>query len=208
MRVPMRLLAGVSVALLLVPQAACSGRGDPDPGGRILAALQSVKEAVPDGATVDFQHDVPAEWDSCDGLPENEGWNNITVSVQFRSDLTPEAILDFADRRLEEAGWVDESEIDSPLGPGLRWTQTLADGTEARASLAPGTRDGATVFWDLTAIAPPHGRRVSVVERVGSGDLRWWLGRRLGRSRRPEPQGFAMPSSFGTVARPLRRPAP
>ena len=151
----------LGTVILLLSLAACSDRGDPDPGGRILTELQSVSSAVPDGATVDFRHDVPATWDSCDGRPETEGWNDIQVGVQFRSDLAAEAILEFADRRLEGLGWVDDSKISGPLGPGLRWIRTLEDGTTARASLSPGTVDGASFYWNLDAIAPPHGQRVS-----------------------------------------------
>ena len=99
-----RVLMRLGTVILLFGLAACSDRGGPDPGGRILAELQSVSSAVPDGATVDLRHDVPADWDSCDGRPETEGWNDIQVSIQFRSDLAAEAILEFADGRLEETG--------------------------------------------------------------------------------------------------------
>jgi hypothetical protein len=116
---------------------------------------------VPDGANIDVRQDVPAEWDSCDARPETEGWNNIQVIIQFRSDLEADAILEFADAKMEDLGWTDAGETGGSLGPGLRWTRTLADGTEAMASLSPGTRDGSSIYWDLNATAPPHGRRVS-----------------------------------------------
>ncbi len=52
----------------------------------------------------------------------------------------------------------------SALGPTLALTRSVAPDGTARAVLSPGTRgqsaaDG--IVWDLTATAPPEGRRVS-----------------------------------------------
>ena len=137
-----------------------SPHGDPDPGGRILAALRTVEPAVPPDAEVMLRQAVEPRWDSCDARVGTVGWDDVTVAVQFRTGGPPEAVIARADAVLAAAGWHRTQAFGSPLGPGMRWARTVAGSTSATATLAPGT-NGALTYWDLDAVAPPHGPRVS-----------------------------------------------
>ncbi|MBX6750806.1 MAG: hypothetical protein IRY85_14230 [Micromonosporaceae bacterium] len=146
--------------LALIASAALSGcgRGDPDPGGRILTALTSVEVALPEDATAVNRQFLEPHWDSCDAFPGTEGWSDVMVLIDFQTDLAPEALGAKAGPALEAAGWVDDGVVPTPHGPSWRWTRTLDDGTVAHASLSSGMLAGT---WNLAAIAPPHGRRAS-----------------------------------------------
>ena len=136
--------------------------GDPDPGGRILAALQPIEGAVPDDAIVISRQDAAAHWDSCDGRTGTFGWSDIRVIVTFHTTTQPDALISLADGRMVAIGWTPGSTLTSPIGPGREWTRTLGDGTKALASLSPWTvDDDRTIRWELTAYAPPHGQRAS-----------------------------------------------
>jgi hypothetical protein len=101
-------------------------------------------------------------WDSCDGRTGTFGWDDVTVNVEFRSRVQPHTLVTQADKILEGDGWRRISTLTSPLGPGVRWSRTVAGSTVAMALLAPGTRgDGTGTFWDLDAVAPPQGQRAS-----------------------------------------------
>jgi hypothetical protein len=148
----------VFLALILVAALTGCGRGDPDPDGRILTALKSVEAALPSDATVVRREYIEPKWDSCDARPETEGWSDVMVLLEFQTDMDPEVLGEHAGRALELAGWVDDGVSATPYGRWWSWTQTLADGTVARAGLAPTAVEGS---WELSAVAPPHGRRVS-----------------------------------------------
>jgi hypothetical protein len=99
---------------------------------------------------------------SCDGREGTFGWSQIAVIVNFRTDMPADSLLLSAGGPMEAAGWSKRGTLSSPIGPGQGWTRTLADGTNALASLTPGTRDnGATIIWQLSAYAPPHGQQAS-----------------------------------------------
>ncbi len=148
----------VFLALILVAALNGCGRGDPDPGGRILTALKSVEVALPADATSVHREYVEPKWDSCDARPETEGWSDAMVLIDFRTDLDPEAWGEHAGQALESAGWGDEVVSATPFGPRWSWTQSLDDGTVARAGLSPTAVEGS---WELYAVAPPRGQRVS-----------------------------------------------
>ena len=135
-----------------------SNHEDPDPGGRILNALQSVRRAVPPGADVTLRQQNGSTWDSCDGRTATFGWSNLTADVEFRSRKAPRLLLDDADKALRAAGWQYANAQDSPLGPGARWTRTVAGSTQASAILSPATGGNGT-YWKLQALAPPLGQR-------------------------------------------------
>ena len=135
-----------------------SHHGDPDPGGQILNALQSVRRAVPPGADVTLRQQNGSTWDSCDGRAGTFGWSDLTTDVQFRSRKAPRLLLDDADKALRAAGWQYASAKDSPPGPGSRWTRTVAGSTLASVILSPATGGNGT-YWDLQALAPPQGQR-------------------------------------------------
>ncbi len=84
------------------------------------------------------------------------------VAVQFRSDIQPAALLAKADQSLRAAGWQQVQDLASPLGPGRKWSRRVDGPAEATAILAPGTSGAGTdKYWQLTATAPPSGRRSS-----------------------------------------------
>ena len=126
-------LAGTAWASLL------SHHGDPDPGGQILNALQSVRRAVPPSADVTLRQQNGSTWDSCDGRAGTFGWSDLTADVEFRSRKAPRLLVDDADKALRAAGWQYASAQDSPLGPSARWTRTVAGSTQASVILSPAT---------------------------------------------------------------------
>ena len=135
-----------------------SHHGDPDPGGKILNALTSVRRAVPSGADVMMRQQNGSTWDSCDGRAGTFGWSDLTADVEFHSRKDPRLLLDDADKALRAAGWQFASAMDSPLGPGARWTRTVAGSTLASVILSPATGGNGT-YWNLQALAPPQGQR-------------------------------------------------
>jgi hypothetical protein len=151
------------VAWLVAFAIACdgNGRGDPDPGGRILTALKSIETAIPGEAIDVTRQYAEPHWDSCGGREETAGWSSVTVVITFRTDMSHDSLLQYASERLNAAGWSDSGPSSNRLGPTGGWIQSLTDGTSARAQLSPSTTDGATIVWQLTATAPPHGQQVS-----------------------------------------------
>lgn len=135
------------------------GHGDPDPGGRILAVAQTVGQALPPGARVLLQQAVEPRWDSCDGRPETEGWSNVFVDVEFDSTGDPQDVVRDADKALTASGWHRTQILQTSLGPGAVWSQSVG-GTAVTASLSQGVT-GSGLHWELAAVAPPNGQRVS-----------------------------------------------
>ena len=114
--------------------------------------------ALPADAAVVRRQYVESKWDSCDARPETEGWSDVMVLIDFQTDLDAEALGAHAGQALESAGWVGDVVSATPFGPRWSWTQILDDGTVARAGLSPTAVEGS---WELYAVAPPHGQRVS-----------------------------------------------
>jgi len=136
--------------------------GDPDPGGHILTVLKSVERAVPAHAQILLAQEHEPTWDSCDGRAGTFGWNDVIVATQFRTSGAPLTVVMAADKVLASAGWTRVAISHDPLGPDGRWSRTVPGGAVASATLALGTRgDGEAPHWELTAIAPPQGRRAS-----------------------------------------------
>jgi hypothetical protein len=152
-------VAGGAGAIWITAQ---SPHGNPDPGGRILAGLQTVASAIPADAEVMLRQANEPRWDSCDGRAGTFGWNNVTVNVQFRASEQPDALVAQIDKVLTEAGWHRTNAWETPLGPNARWSRTLSGPTVATALLSPGTRGGGNgSYWDLDAVAPPQGHQAS-----------------------------------------------
>jgi hypothetical protein len=152
-------LAGLAVLVGAYAFNRLTGHGDPDPGGRILHALEPIGRAVPADATeVRPVGGGEPQWSSCDGRQGTFGWNEIFVGTNFKTTMQPDALISLVDRRMVAIGWTPLWTRPNPIGPVRQWTRTLEDGTKAQAMLAPATADnGATITWDLTVHAPPHG---------------------------------------------------
>lgn len=139
-----------------------SPHGNPDPGGRILAGLQTVESAIPADAEVMLRQANEPRWDSCDGRAGTFGWDNVTVSVQFRASEQPDTLVAQVDKVLTGAGWHRVEASGTPLGPAARWSRTLSGPTVATALLSVGTGGpGTRSYWELDAVAPPRGQQVS-----------------------------------------------
>ena len=152
-------LAGAAIACSTTPPFL---RGDPDPGGLILAALTTAERAVPPDAQVTLHQEYEPLWDSCDGRADAYGWSDPIVVVQFTTDEEADILAADADAALLAQGWQHSDTSNTDPGPTVRWTRTVAGSTVATATLQPFpavTGDGVT--WELTAQAPPKGKRVS-----------------------------------------------
>ena len=162
-----RRLAALAVGVVVgAVSAACaparSDHGDPDPGGRILVALKTVERAVPADARQVLRQANEPRWDSCDGRAGTFGWDDVTVYTQFRTGQRPRRLIATVGEAMRAAGWTRVTRLTTPLGPGLRWSRPTRGSTVATAMLAPETRgDGTGISWDLDAVAPPQGPRVS-----------------------------------------------
>lgn len=157
----MRLFAVVAAVLFV---ASCGGsgstRGEPDPHGATLRALQTVRSALPSGAeTVASENEEPT-WTSCDGRSGTEGWTDVLVVASFRSTLPGNQIVQHASRVLVAAGWKAHTQPDRSGSPSGKWTRVLPNGLIASAILAIGDSGDIGRHWELDAIAPPFGPQV------------------------------------------------
>ena len=125
-----------------------------DPGGRVLGQLRPATAALPADARIDYRNDVEPRWDSCDGRPGTEGWDDVDVQVHFTTATAETEVLTHADAALRQLGWLP----DTSQPAGSSWTKALANGTTAKASLEHEVGPDA---WTLFVLAPPVGRRVS-----------------------------------------------
>lgn len=144
----------IAGALVLV--CACSTTssllaGDPDPGHRSLAALESALSVVPPGAAVMYEHRVDSHWDSCDGRSSTYGWDPISVDAAFSTDETSQQVIARARAEMGRMGWKYAAGM-SPVGTWV-WSRQV-QGRIATATLQPGeTTD--SPGWSLEATTPP-----------------------------------------------------
>lgn len=128
-----------------------------DPGGKILAELKPVGQALPRDANVLYRYEIEPQWDSCDGRPETYGWGDVYVQIHFTSKSSARTIVDQARAEMSKLGWQLSHQQDDISGIDVVWTKVLKNVTEAKAALTNQTPDGA---WNLDAFAPPVGPRV------------------------------------------------
>ncbi|MBN9609764.1 MAG: hypothetical protein BGO26_13360 [Actinobacteria bacterium 69-20] len=141
---------------------ACGTRGDPDPGGKILAALMTVEQAVPHDARITLHQEYEPRWDSCDGRADTAGWSNPIVIVQFTTDESADTLVADTNTTLLTQGWQLTTRSSTDFGPSVGWTRTAAGSTVANATLQPFTGSaGRAITWELVATAPPNGRQAS-----------------------------------------------
>lgn len=152
-----KVMASLATLALIAAISACgAGSTDPpdsspDPGGRILAELQTAAAAVPSDASVIYRHDVEPQWDSCDGRADTYGWDDVVVQIHFNSPSSPGRIFGDGISRMAALGWsVSYQHGDTDLV----WTRRLRNGTEGKAALSN------VGGWTLYASAPPVGPRV------------------------------------------------
>lgn len=135
-----------------------------DPGGIRRQTLRSVSVAVPRDAKVQSHSVGRPIWDSCDGRPGTQGWSDVVDAYQFTSARSAATVVAGAEASMKIAGWTLRSNPATPLGPSAMWTKTVSGNVVAQALLAVGTRGPnrhSLSYWNLTASAPPAGRRAS-----------------------------------------------
>jgi hypothetical protein len=158
------LLASLAVIVLItvvIVNPFGSSHGDADPGGRILATLRPSLDIIPPGGQVMLSTSNEPQWGyGCEdngGLP---GWGPVMVDAEFRTNEPVNHLFTDANARVTQLGWSLEQTDATPLGPEITWTRPLPTGGHATVTLSPGDRGpGTPTFWDLDAIAPPHGKQ-------------------------------------------------
>jgi hypothetical protein len=145
------LCTGTIIALTVMALASCSQTpqptGDPDPGGRLMAAIRPVLSVIPAAAHVIRGDEVKPRWDSCDGVKSTYGWTDVTVDAQFTAGDPPERMVAAMDHALRRLGWT----ADPGSGGGAwYWHRTVSGGAKAAIQLLGGP-DAQPSDWNLHA---------------------------------------------------------
>ena len=128
-----------------------------DPGGRVLAQLSPIRNAIPKRYVhINYAQYQEPHADSCDGQPNTVGWDDAVVQINFKWTGTDTNLnlMYFAETKLAQDNWTVSQE-DSP--PYLKWSKTLRNKAAATASLER-EDDGS---WTLLGEAPPVGPGVT-----------------------------------------------
>lgn len=147
---------GCVAAAVLAMACGCSGTpspvGDPDPGGRALAALTQVLSLIPAGSQISYESRTEPIWNSCDGRKSTYGWSPAAVSARFSTGAASEQqVLARARATMAGHGWTYSPGV-SGHGQWL-WHRQVAGGA-AVATLQYGAQ-GTPRSWSLDAQAPP-----------------------------------------------------
>jgi len=134
-----------------------------DPGGRILHALRSTTQALPNDAHVLYRKDLEPKWDSCDGRSGTFGWDNVLVQIHFESGTSTDTVVRGASQAFRTLGWQQDYVNNQSTFVQLGWTRRLDNGSIAKAQLSNGVPDqsATTPRWDLFVTAPPVGPQAS-----------------------------------------------
>jgi hypothetical protein len=134
-----------------------------DPGGRILGALRSTKQALPNDAHVLYGNDLEPKWDSCDGRSGTFGWDNVVVQIHFESGGSTDTVVQAASQAFGTLGWQQEYVNNQRTFVQVGWTRRLDNGSIAKAQLSSAVpdRNAARPRWDLFVTAPPVGPQAS-----------------------------------------------
>lgn len=149
------LLGGISVAIYALT---ADQRPGGDPGGTVLRSLETIRSAVPLGATDVSTLTVPSTWlGACGGDPGSHGgWTEDRSSAQFTETAPPDTVKAAVGRVLMAQGWVRHDMVITPgQGPTAHWSRPVRDGRPADAFVFP-TPPGSTA-WSLTATWRPPG---------------------------------------------------
>jgi hypothetical protein len=76
-----------------------------DPGGRIMAQLMPVVNAVPMTAHVDYVEQDESHQDSCDGMDGTFGWDPLYVQKVFKWNGGVSRLFQIVNQRLAASGW-------------------------------------------------------------------------------------------------------
>lgn len=134
-----------------------------DPGGRILQALASTRQALPNDAHVFYRNDVEPRWDSCDGRSGTFGWDNVVVQIHFESASSTDTVVQGASQAFHTLGWQQDYLNNQSAFVQAGWTRRLDNGSIAKAQLSSAVPDptAARPGWELFVTAPPVGPQAS-----------------------------------------------
>ena len=134
-----------------------------DPGGRILNALRSTKQALPNDAHVLYRYDLEPKWDSCDGRSGTFGWDNVMVQIHFESASSTDTVVHGASQAFHTLGWQQDYVNNQSTFVQLGWSRRLDNGSMANAQLSNSVPDQSATRprWDLFVTAPPMGPQAS-----------------------------------------------
>jgi hypothetical protein len=153
--------AVATVAVVVLTSRAPTHEGG-DPGGRMLAELALVANAVPADVRVISREYRDGSWAECDRAP-GSGWTPPIVSVHFSTPLPPDQLVSRVGQQLTRAAWQLDHAGTSAWRPPRGapdtyteaiWRKRLADGATATAVLH--SSDWWHDWW-LYASAPPVG---------------------------------------------------
>jgi hypothetical protein len=158
-------LAAAGAGIAIAPTLAFGHQGG-DPGGIRQSTLRSISVALPGDAHVGNHSAGGPIWDSCDGRSGTQGWSDVSNHYEFTSARSAATVIAGAEASMKIAGWMltstSTSTSTTPLGPLTVWTKAVSDNVVAKATLSVGTRGpNSASYWNLDALAPPAGRRVS-----------------------------------------------
>ena len=156
-----RVLASAVAVAAAVLLAGCGSNtpqpvGNPDPGGRLLAAIKPVLTVAPAGAHISSRDVVAPMWDSCDGVVSTYGWDDPTVDLTFTGGGTDAQVVTHLKSALRTLGWTFDTANSAPTGPWY-WRKTVAENVQGTVRLLGGAAFQPT-DWDLQATTPPAAR--------------------------------------------------
>jgi hypothetical protein len=138
-------VVAVIVVAAIVFIVAMQYHGNPDPGGRRMAAVRPVLSVVPSGLTITNRDQVKPSWDSCDG--KHPGWDPVTVDVGFIAPGQSAAqIYAHIAHGMARLGWTYD--LTSTDG-AWTWHRHLGPHEVGEAQLLGGANP-----WDLQASVP------------------------------------------------------
>jgi hypothetical protein len=110
-------VAGIAVAAVLAARYPVRDPGGGDPGGVRRLTLRSISVALPGDAKVLMHSTGGPIWDSCDGRPDTQGWDEVVNDYQFTSAGSAATVVAGAETKMKIAGWKLISTSTKPLGP-------------------------------------------------------------------------------------------
>ena len=131
------------------------GHPNPDPGGRILAVLESAGSAVPSGAHVSVSQAYEPQWDSCDGMSGTFGYGAAYFDLTFETSMRSATVIQRAEQLMRKRGWsLRSASVDAPHGAIADWRERLYNGKIATTELVFQLGQSPQV-WQIYGQAPP-----------------------------------------------------
>jgi hypothetical protein len=129
-----------------------------DPGGTVLRRLETIRSAVPSGASGVSVVPIAATWMGACASDSNShaGWVEDRVNVGFTDTAPAGTVKATIDSGLRSLGWVrHDIVITRGQGPTAHWSRAVRDGRRADAFAFPAPSGSSN--WFLTATWQPPG---------------------------------------------------